>query len=224
MSNTIMNTIYNHYMTTYSPKKSDARLDTHNKNELKNIYSNILKLNKESPLYLFERSERTTSLALSLKENTRQLQHTILSTAGNKQNDLFRNKVAYSSDEDTVSVKYIGEDPESFDESTSYEVEVQNLATPQTNIGYSLPNDEKGLKPGSYSFDVSLNNLAYEFQFTVNDEDTNFDVQSKLVRLFNHANIGLNAEILEDRIGSPVICLLKECSPSLATANPREES
>ena len=185
-------------MTTYSPKKSDARLDTHNKNELKNIYSNILKLNKESPLYLFERSERTTSLALSLKENTRQLQHTILSTAGNKQNDLFRNKVAYSSDEDTVSVKYIGDDPESFDESTSYEVEVQNLATPQTNIGYSLPNDEKGLKPGSYSFDVSLNNLAYEFQFTVNDEDTNFDVQSKLVRLFNHANIGLNAEILED--------------------------
>ena len=35
MSNTIMTTIYNHYMTTYSPKKSDARLDSHNKSELK---------------------------------------------------------------------------------------------------------------------------------------------------------------------------------------------
>ena len=82
MANTIMSTVYNHYMTTYSPKRSDARLDNHKKSELKNIYNNIIKLNKESPLYLFDRSERTTNVALSLKENTRQLQHTILSTAG----------------------------------------------------------------------------------------------------------------------------------------------
>ena len=198
MANTIMTHIYNHYMTTYSPKKSDARLDSHNKSELKNIYSNILKLNKEAPLYIYDRNEKTTSFALSLKENTRQLQHTILNTAGNTENDLFKNKVAYSSNEDIVSVKYIGEHPENTNESEAYEVEVKNLATPQINIGYSLPNDEKGLKPGTYSFDVNFNNLAYEFQFTVSDEDTNYDVQSKLVRLFNHANIGLHASLLDD--------------------------
>ena len=198
MANTIMTTIYNHYMTTYSPKKSDARLDSHNKSELKNIYDNILRLNKEAPLYLYDRNEKTTSFALSLKENTRQLQHTILNTAGSTENDLFKNKVAFSSNEDIVSVKYIGEHPETADESKSYEVEVQSLATPQTNIGYSLPNDEKGLKPGNYSFDVNFNNLSYEFQFTVNEEDTNIDVQNKLVRLFNHANIGLNASVLDD--------------------------
>ena len=113
MSNTIMTTIYNHYMTTYSPKKSDARLDSHNKSELKNIYSNILKLNKEAPLYIYDRNEQTTSFALSLKENTRQLQHTILNTVGNKENDLFKNKVAFSSDDDVVSVKYIGDTAES---------------------------------------------------------------------------------------------------------------
>lgn len=198
MSNTIMTTIYNHYMTTYSPKKSDAKLDNHNKSELKNIYSNILKLNKEAPLYLYDRSEKTTAFALSLKENTRQLQRTILNTAGVTENGLFKNKVAFSSNEDIVSVKYIGESTEQDEESDSYEVEVRNLASPQTNIGYSLPNDEQGLKPGSYSFDVNYNNMAYEFQFTVNEEDTNFDVQSKLVRLFNHANIGLNASLLDD--------------------------
>ena len=37
MSNIIMSTVYNHYMTTYTPRKTDARLDSHNKNELKNI-------------------------------------------------------------------------------------------------------------------------------------------------------------------------------------------
>ena len=192
-----MATVYNHYMTTYSPKKSDARLDSHNKSDLKNIYSNILKLNKEAPLYLYDRNERTTSFALSLKENTRQLQHTILNTAGGKDNDLFKNKVAFSSDEDIVSVKYIG-DESVFTEDDSYEIEVQNLASSQVNIGYSLPNDEKALKPGNYSFDVNVNNLAYEFQFTVNEEDTNIDVQSKLVRLFNHANIGLTASVVDN--------------------------
>ena len=202
MSNTIMTTIYNHYMTTYSPKKSDVRLDSHNKSELKNICSKIMKLNKEVPLYLYDRSEQTTSFALSLKENTRQLQRTILNTAGSKENDLFKNKVAFSTDDNVVSVKYIGDNDSAYQEQDSYEVEVQNLASSQINVGYSLPNQEKSLKPGTYSFDVSYNNMAYEFQFTVNEEDTNIDVQNKLARLFNHANIGLNATVREDSADS----------------------
>ncbi|MBR4983088.1 MAG: flagellar capping protein [Lachnospiraceae bacterium] len=202
MSNTIMTTIYNHYMTTYSPKKSDVRLDSHNKSELKNICSKIMKLNKEAPLYLYDRSEQTTSFALSLKENTRQLQRTILNTAGSKENDLFKNKVAFSTDDNVVSVKYIGDNDSAYQEQDSYEVEVQNLASSQINVGYSLPNQEKSLKPGTYSFDVSYNNMAYEFQFTVNEEDTNIDVQNKLARLFNHANIGLNATVREDSADS----------------------
>ena len=82
------------------------------------------------------------------------------------------------------------------------EVEVKNLASTQINVGYSLPNTEKSLKPGTYSFDVNANNMAYEFQFTVNEEDTNIDVQNKLARLFNHANIGLNAYVTEDTADS----------------------
>lgn len=202
MSNVIMNTIYNHYLTTYSPKKSDAKLDSHNKSELKNICSKIMKLNKEAPLYLYDRSERTTSFALSLKENTRQLQRTILNAAGSRESDLFKNKVAFSSDDDVVSVKYIGDSDSAYQEQDTYEVEVQNLASSQINVGYSLPNMEKSLEPGNYSFDVNSNNVAYEFQFTVNDEDTNIDVQNKLARLFNHANIGLNATVVDDTADS----------------------
>ena len=202
MSNTIMATIYNHYMTTYAPKKSDARLDNHNKSELKNICSNILKLNKEAPLYIYDRNQQTTSFALSLKENTRQLQRTILNSAGGRENDLFKNKVAFSSDDDVISVKYVGEKEVLSAEEGSYEIEVQNLASSQMNVGYSLPNTEKALKPGNYSFDVNSNNVAYEFQFTVSEEDTNIDVQHKLARLFNHANIGLNATVREDTADS----------------------
>lgn len=202
MANTIMTSIYNHYMTTYSPRKSDARLDSHNKRELKNIYSNILKLNKEAPLYIYDRNEQTTSFALSLKENTRQLQRTILNTAGNKENDFFKNKTAYSSDNDVVTVKYVGDTNSLPEENDSYEVEVHNLASSQINVGYSLPHTEKTLKPGTYSFDVNSNNMAYEFQFTVGEDDTNIDIQNKLARLFNHANIGLNASVSDDTANS----------------------
>ena len=132
MANTIMTTVYNHYMTTYSPKKIDARLDSHKKSELKNIYSNIIKLNKESPLYLFDRSERTTNVALSLKENTRQLQHTILDTAGTTEQDLFKNKVAYSSDSKIADVKFVGDNQELLDENTTYELEVHNQGSVRT--------------------------------------------------------------------------------------------
>ena len=68
MANIISSSIYNHYMTTYSPKKSDARLDSHKPSELKNIYDNIIKINKEAPLYLFDKSEATKNFAVTLKE------------------------------------------------------------------------------------------------------------------------------------------------------------
>ena len=187
MANTIMTTVYNHYMTTYSPKKSDARLDSHKKSELKNIYSNIIKLNKESPLYLFDRSERTTNIALSLKENTRQLQHTILDTAGTTEQDLFKNKVANSSNTNVADVKFIGDSQELTESPASYELEVQKLASGQINSGWLLDKDAKSLTPGNYSFDVNMNNMAYEFQFSVSQDDTNYDIQTKLARLFNHA-------------------------------------
>lgn len=197
MSNTIMNTIYNHYMTTYSPKKSDARLDSHNKSELKNICSDILKRNKEAPLYLFDKKQNAASFALSLKENTRQLQHTILYAAGNTENDLFKNKVAYSSNPRIASAKYIGKSEELSEDTVSYELEVEALASPQINMGHYLSNDEKKVKAGTYSFDVNFNNIAYEFQFSVAEDDANLDIQNKLARLFNHANIGLNATVVD---------------------------
>lgn len=198
MANTIMTTVYNHYMTAYSPKKSDARLDSHDKTELKNIYSNILKLNKEAPLYIFDKkSDQVTDFALSLKENTRQLQYTILSTAGKRENDLFKNKTAYSSNEDVASVTYIGAAGNDTDSLRAYELEVHALASPQINSGYFLADSECSLEPGNYSFDVETNNLAYEFQFSVDENETNYDIQSKLARLFNHANLGLNASLVE---------------------------
>ncbi len=197
MANTIMTSIYNHYMTTYSPRKSDARLDSHKKSELKNIYNNIIEINKEAPLYLYDKSEATKNFAVALKEDARQLQHTILNSAGKSQKELFHSKVAYSGNEDILQAKYIGNNTVSNEDIPTYEVQVLNLASPQVNISNFLPCGEQGLTAGNYSFDVTANDIGYEFHFTVNEDDTNIDIQTKLARLFNHSNIGLNATIID---------------------------
>ena len=44
--NSIMNTVYNHYLTTYAPKKTSSQYDTHKKSELRSIYNSMVKLNK----------------------------------------------------------------------------------------------------------------------------------------------------------------------------------
>ena len=197
MANIISSSIYNHYMTTYSPKKSDARLDSHKPSELKNIYDNIIKINKEAPLYLFDKSEATKNFAVTLKEDARRLQHTILTTSGRSAQDLFQSKVAYSSNEDILHAEYVGSNRISNDEIPPYEIEVTSLASPQVNIGNFLPCGDQSLSAGTYSFTVNMNDIGYEFQFNVNEDDMNIDIQSKLVRLFNHSNIGLNASIID---------------------------
>ncbi|MGN1313919.1 MAG: flagellar filament capping protein FliD [Lachnospiraceae bacterium] len=195
MANTITASIYNYYMTTYAPK-SDGRLDSHKKSELKDIYSNILKMNKEAPLYILKHSEETKAFAISLKEDARQLQHTILQSAGDKQDDLFKKNIAFSSNENILSAEYIGEGGSSEDIPV-HSVEVKSLATPQINVGNFLNAYDLDIEPGEYSFDISTNGMGYEFQYSISDKDSNYDIQAKLSRLVNQANIGLNATLVE---------------------------
>ena len=66
-------------------------------------------------------------------------------------------------------------------------------------MGHFIPSDSSvDLKPETYSFDLNINDLNYEFQFEVRDTDTNLDIQNRLTRLINNANIGLKAEIIKD--------------------------
>ena len=197
MPNIIMPNVYNHYMTTYSPRKTDARLDSHNRNELKSIYGKILKLNKEAPLYLYDKSASTTAFALALKENTRQLQYTILDSAGSNEDDLFKDKTAFSSNEDVLSAKYIGENTDIPEDSLSRYFQVHTLASNQVNVGNFLPAEEQSLLPNTYSLEVRVNNLPYEFELSVDSEDTNIDILSKLAQRINSSQIGLQASVID---------------------------
>jgi len=191
-----LNAVYNNYMTMYTPKTL-TRYDTHKKSELRNVYNTIVKINRDAPWYLPTTSRDTQKYAIDLKENARELHNTIAQLGGlDEENSLLSKKSAYSSDENIATVSYIGSQKLT-GTVPDLELEVRSLAASQENLGYYLPNDKVTLPPDTYSFDVGINDMNYEFQFTIGESETNREVQERLVRLINNSDIGLHASLEE---------------------------
>lgn len=192
----IRDSIYNNYLQTYS--SSTTRFDSHKKSELRNTYNSIVKLNKESPWYLPVTSKDSQAYAVNLKENARELRSDIAELGGLEEDGLLNSKSAYSSDKSIVEVSFVG-DGKSAASIPPFEIEVRSLATAQENKGNLLPADEPvELAPKTYSFDVGINGMNYEFQFAISDDETNKDIQDRLARLINNSGIGLSAEVVEE--------------------------
>lgn len=192
----VMNTVYNNYLTTYTPKPL-TRFDSHKKSELRNIYNSIVKLNKDAPWYLPTTSRDTQQYAVDLKENARGLHNTIAQLGGLEKEGLFRQKSAYSSDETIATATYIGPE-DSAAEVPGFELQVHSLAASQENLGLFLPNNSRvSLDADTYSFDIGINDMNYEFQFSVGEAESNREVQERLLRLVNNSDIGIRASLAE---------------------------
>ena len=190
-----LNNVYNFYMTTYAPKSSTP-YDSHKKSELRGVYNSIVKMSKESPLFILDTSKDSQRFAISVKENARELRNTIASLGGLDEDELLNKKVAYSSNPNIAKASFIGNARQS-DDLPAYDIGVNHLASTQVNTGKFLPNDEVvALAPDTYSFDIGIDDLNYEFQFSIKPTDTNRDVQSRLARLITNANIGMTARVI----------------------------
>lgn len=199
--NAALNTVCNHYLTTYAPK-STTQYDTHKKSELRSIYNSIVKLNKEAPLYILDTGKQSREFAVGLKENARQLRNTIASLGGLSEDEMFNKKAAYSSNENMVNANFIGEIPEDGN-IPSFTMEVTSLASNQVNMGEFLsPNEKIPLPADAYSFDITINDLSYEFQFNIHEGETNKELQERLSRLITNADIGIHADVFEDVKGN----------------------
>ena len=155
--------VYNFYVTTYAPKSSTP-YDSHKKSELRGIYNSIVKMNRESPLYILDTNKESQQFAVSMKENARELRNTIASLGGLNEDELLNKKVAYSSNPNIVKASFIGSAKQD-EELPTYDIEVNRLASPQVNTGKFLPDDEPvTLAPDTYSFDIGIDDLNYSIQ------------------------------------------------------------
>lgn len=197
-----LNSIYNNYLTTYAPKSVNGRYDTHKKSELRDVYSSIVKLNKETPLSIIDSSATSQEYAINMKENARELRNTIASLGGLDEEALLGKKTAFTSDSTVADVKYIGDVSSDEEASAGFKLFVEKLATSQINTGNYIEDKEIELEPGTYSFDIGINGMSYEFQFNINEGETNLQLQQKLSRLINNSNVGLKSDIVESPQGN----------------------
>ena len=199
--NTAIATVYNHFLTTYVPKGTNTKYDTHKKSELRGVYNSIVKMNKDTPLFLLDTSAKTQEYAVGLKENARSLKNVISSLSLDDSDSFLDRKAVSSSDDSIVSASYIGGSELDPDSIPSLEISVKELAASQINQGNFLDPESMGLPTGTYSFDIHSRDMDYEFQFNINDNDTNRTIEEKLARLITKSNIGVKANVLEDDNG-----------------------
>ena len=194
---------YDYFLTTYGDNLG-VRYDSHKKSELRDTYNSILKANKKNPLYKIAQTGDLTKFAIDIKENANTLSHSI-NELGREQDvaSLLNKRVATSSDEDYVSATYVGDQEK--DAAPAFDIAVERLATPQVNTGRFLNAMERDFEEGQYSFDVETKNGAYEFQYVVGSNDTNYTIQQKIMRLFNTSDVGLKASLITNNSGQTAL-------------------
>ena len=108
MASAILDNMYNYYLTTYG-KSTVSRYDSHKKSELRSVYNNIVKINKESPLYKIKDSADAQKFAIDIKEHARDLKNVIASlSTGDSLAEAFQKKIAVSDQNDIVDADYVG--------------------------------------------------------------------------------------------------------------------
>ena len=75
---TFINSAYHYYLTAYG-NSATSRYDTHKKSELRSVCNNILKINKESPLYKIRNDRQVPTFLIDIKEHARQIKNVVSS-------------------------------------------------------------------------------------------------------------------------------------------------
>jgi flagellar hook-associated protein 2 len=198
----MISSAYTYYLTQYG-NKANTKYDTHSRTQLKNSFGKVVKSNSQSPIYKIDLSENAQKYAIDLKEHARQLGFVARDLSDDASGEMIYKKSAVSSNPEAVSAEYIGDS--STPDAGDFEVAVKQVATSQTNTGHFLQPGSKHLTPGDYSFDLNINNLTYEFEFGVSEDETSLDIQNKISRLINRSKIGLTSTVETDSIGNTAL-------------------
>ena len=89
---------YAYYLSMYSNIRP-TRYDSHKKSDLRKIYNNMVKVNKNAPLYKLTNEDTVAKYAIDIKENAKAIQNVVASLSDNygEHKDSFQKKVAVSS-------------------------------------------------------------------------------------------------------------------------------
>lgn len=206
----MISSVYSYYLSQYG-NKSNSKYDSHTRTQLKNTYSKVVKINSQTPVYKLDLSTAAQKYAIDLKEHARALENITEDLSDGADGTMTFKQSAVSSNASAVNASYITDFGAASDDE-SFDINVKQLACSQLNTGNYLQPRSKHIKPGEYSFDLSINDVIYEFQFKVDNSETTNNIQNKIARLINRSNIGLTANIKEDNLGNTAINIESEAT------------
>lgn len=206
----MISSVYSYYLSQYG-NKSNSKYDSHTRTQLKNTYSKVVKINSQTPVYKLDLSTAAQKYAIDLKEHARALENITEDLSDGADGTMTFKKSAVSSNASAVNASYITDFGAASDDE-GFDINVKQLACSQLNTGNYLQPRSKHIKPGEYSFDLSINDVIYEFQFKVDNSETTNNIQNKIARLINRSNIGLTANIKEDNLGNTAINIESEAT------------
>ena len=201
-----LNHIYNYYNSQSFFPKGNQRTNSHKKNDIKTVYNNIVKQNQNSPFYKFAFSDATQAYTLGIKEAALALEADSKALSKNQDHSLEQMTVI-SDNENIVYATLNDTTAEGLPEHLS--IQVNALATGQTNVGTYLPAGETSLSAGEYSFGIAVDRNKYTFRIKVNEGDTNQQIERNLATSINENNIGVRASIRNNRVEGTCALVLR---------------
>ena len=64
----VLSNVYNYYQVDLVPRSSSNRFDSHKKKDLQDIYKSIVKISKDEPVFLMDRSKDVEEYTINKKQ------------------------------------------------------------------------------------------------------------------------------------------------------------
>lgn len=188
-----MEAVYNNLIASYLyvNKGRSRNATVHGESSLREHYNDIVSLSKKSPVYIIKLNENNQEYILDLKERSMSIMDDIRNYYKNI-DGYFKQKRAYS-DNSAVDAQIVADDYERLPE--EFDIRVNQLAAPQINRGKEYYEDGRGLSPGSYSFNVNVNDHKYTLKYNVSKNKRNINIMNDLAKMINRADIGIHASV-----------------------------
>lgn len=192
-----MEAIYNNLISSYLyTKKGNGKNQTiHGDEALKEHYNEIVSYNKKTPVYIVRLNEENQEYILGLKDKSMQVMNDIKDYFDSMEDNY--SKMQAVTDSYKVDAAIVSEEYDNLPD--EFDIEVKQLASTQENRGKEFYMDGKGLAPGTYSFDVSVNDRRYNLKYTINKNSRNINVMNDIARMINRGNIGIDASVVKTK-------------------------
>ncbi|MFV0464546.1 MAG: hypothetical protein ACK5ML_00620 [Lachnospiraceae bacterium] len=194
----VIHTVYDHYLSSYGNKRS-SRFENQRKEDTEGLYDSFVRISKDVPLYKIRDIGQSFQQAINVKEYAATLKSALAEFApyGKElKHSMFLRTAAESSNEEIASAAFSGQEIAlSSDDYAPAKLTIEKLATPQINRSNMLYPSAQSFEPGRNHFDLSTESALFEFQFNINEEESNVSVLKRIALLVNNANIQIHAEV-----------------------------